>query len=61
MANGLAGTVDERAFLEALTAGCIRMTEIMARDGEGADHLIRATVRGAKKLTRVKRVAWPSR
>jgi glutamate N-acetyltransferase / amino-acid N-acetyltransferase len=48
MANGLAGQVDEAAFREALLAGCVRMTEILARDGEGADHLIKVHVRGAR-------------
>ena len=47
MANGLAGKVDEKTFLEMLTAGCIKMTETLARDGEGAKHLLRTTVRGA--------------
>ncbi len=47
LANGLAGAVDERAFRDALVAGCVRMTEILARDGEGAEHLIRARVKGA--------------
>ncbi|MDQ8163906.1 MAG: bifunctional glutamate N-acetyltransferase/amino-acid acetyltransferase ArgJ [Gemmatimonadota bacterium] len=47
LANGLAGAVDEAAFLEALTAGCTKMTEILARDGEGAEHLVRVSVRGA--------------
>src|SRR5215472_16862392 len=47
LANGHAGPVDEAAFASALRDGCIRMTEILARDGEGAEHLIRATVRGA--------------
>ena len=47
MANGLAGKVDEQAFHEALVAGCVRMTEILARDGEGAEHLLRITVRDA--------------
>ena len=47
MANGRAGAVDEAAFEAALTAGCIRMAETLARDGEGAKHLIRAIVRGA--------------
>jgi glutamate N-acetyltransferase/amino-acid N-acetyltransferase len=47
LANGLAGAVPEGEFQAALTAGCVRMTEILARDGEGAKHLIRATVRGA--------------
>lgn len=47
LANGMAGRVDEKAFLETLTAGCIKMTETLARDGEGAKHLLRTTVRGA--------------
>ena len=38
-------------------AGCIRMTEILARDGEGAEHLIRATVRGAASEDDARRVA----
>lgn len=47
MANGLAEPVDPVAFERVLTAGCIRMTEILARDGEGAEHLLRCTVREA--------------
>jgi glutamate N-acetyltransferase/amino-acid N-acetyltransferase len=47
MANGLAGRVDEQAFQDALVAGCVRITEILARDGEGAEHLLRVTVRDA--------------
>ena len=47
LANGMAGRVDEQEFQQALTAGCIRMTEILARDGEGALHLLRCTVRDA--------------
>jgi glutamate N-acetyltransferase/amino-acid N-acetyltransferase len=47
MANGLAGPVDTGEFERDLTAGCIRMTEILARDGEGAKHLLRCTVRDA--------------
>lgn len=57
MANGLAGGVDEAAFLAALRAGCTRMTELLARDGEGAEHLIRATVRGARDESDARRVA----
>jgi glutamate N-acetyltransferase/amino-acid N-acetyltransferase len=57
LANGLAGGVDLRAFTETLTAGCIRMTEMLARDGEGAEHLIRATVRGAANEEDARRVA----
>src|SRR5215467_8107147 len=57
LANGLAGPVDVRAFTDALTAGCVRMTEMLARDGEGAEHLIRATVRGAANEDEARRVA----
>jgi glutamate N-acetyltransferase/amino-acid N-acetyltransferase len=57
LANGLAGAVPERDFVEALTAGCIRMTEILARDGEGAQHLIRATVRHAASEDDARRIA----
>ena len=57
LANGLAGPVDEQAFLQALTAGSIRMTETRARDGEGATRLLRTTVRGAKDLVEARRIA----
>jgi len=57
LANGLAGPVDEAAFTRALIAGCTRMTEILARDGEGAMRMIRATVRGALDRHEAKRVA----
>jgi glutamate N-acetyltransferase / amino-acid N-acetyltransferase len=57
LANGLAGRVDAAAFADALTSGCIRMTEMLARDGEGAEHLIRATVRGAETEGDARRVA----
>jgi glutamate N-acetyltransferase / amino-acid N-acetyltransferase len=48
LANGMAGKVEETEFYEGLLAGCIRLTEIMARDGEGATKLLRANVRGAR-------------
>jgi glutamate N-acetyltransferase/amino-acid N-acetyltransferase len=57
LANGLAGAVDIDAFRQTLRAGCIRMTEILARDGEGAQHLLRATVRGASSDADARRVA----
>ena len=57
LANGLAGRVDERAFRDALRDGCVRMTELLARDGEGAEHLLRVHVRGAKDDTEARRVA----
>ena len=57
LANGHAGSVDAGSFRGALNAGSIRMTEILARDGEGATHLLRATVRGAKSEDDARRVA----
>lgn len=57
MANGMAGTVDQRAFSQALLAGCIRMTETLARDGEGATRLLRVTVRGARDDAGARRIA----
>jgi glutamate N-acetyltransferase/amino-acid N-acetyltransferase len=57
MANGLAGAVDESAFREALDAGCIRFTEMIARDGEGATKLLRAVVKGADSQDHARRVA----
>jgi glutamate N-acetyltransferase / amino-acid N-acetyltransferase len=57
LANGLSGRVDPGTFRDALTAGCIRMTEMLARDGEGATRLLRATVRSAKGLMDARRVA----
>ena len=47
MANGAAGPVEPAAFEAALVALCTRMTEILARDGEGATKLLRITVEGA--------------
>jgi glutamate N-acetyltransferase/amino-acid N-acetyltransferase len=57
LANGLAGPVDETAFVGALVAGCVRMTEILARDGEGAMRMVRASVRGALNAHEARRVA----
>ena len=57
LANGRAGPVDQRAFATALQEGCIRMTETLARDGEGATRLMRITVRGAKDETEARRMA----
>jgi glutamate N-acetyltransferase/amino-acid N-acetyltransferase len=57
LANGMAGPVDETTFLGALKAGCIRMTEMLARDGEGAKHLLRVTITGAKNDAEARRVA----
>jgi glutamate N-acetyltransferase/amino-acid N-acetyltransferase len=57
LANGMAGPIDDSEFMAAFRAGCIRMTEILARDGEGAEHLLRATVRGAANDTDARAVA----
>jgi len=57
LANGLAGRVPAVEFQRALTAGCIRMTELLARDGEGATHLLRASVRGALSTAEARRIA----
>jgi glutamate N-acetyltransferase/amino-acid N-acetyltransferase len=57
LANGLAGDVDPSLFRDALRAGCIRMTELLARDGEGATKLLRATVTGAATDAEARRVA----
>jgi glutamate N-acetyltransferase/amino-acid N-acetyltransferase len=57
MANGLAGAVDEEQFRKALRRGCIRFTEMLARDGEGASKLLRATVEGAASRDDARRVA----
>ncbi|HVX38582.1 MAG TPA: bifunctional glutamate N-acetyltransferase/amino-acid acetyltransferase ArgJ [Gemmatimonadaceae bacterium] len=57
LATGHAGEVDEAEFARVLRAGCIRMTEILARDGEGAKHLIRAVVERAANDEDARRVA----
>jgi glutamate N-acetyltransferase / amino-acid N-acetyltransferase len=57
LANGQAGTVPIADLEQMLIAGCVRMTEILARDGEGATHLLRATVRGAASDDDARRVA----
>jgi len=57
LANGLAGSVTVGAFREVLNAGCIRVTEMLARDGEGATRLLRAMVRGARTDAEARRIA----
>lgn len=57
MANGLAGEVDLLQFESALVAGCIRITEMLARDGEGANHLLRVTVTQAADSEQARRIA----
>ena len=57
LASGVAGAVDAALFETILTAACIRMAETIARDGEGAKHLIKVEVRGAKSQTEARVVA----
>lgn len=57
MANGLAGRVEEAEFERALRAACTRMTELLARDGEGATKLLRARVTGARTVAEARAVA----
>jgi glutamate N-acetyltransferase / amino-acid N-acetyltransferase len=57
MANGQGGKVDDAEFARVLTAGSVRMTEMLARDGEGAKHLLRVTVRGAANEREARLVA----
>lgn len=57
LANGLAGDVDAVGFPAALRAASIRMTEILARDGEGATKLLRVHVRGAGAVDQARRLA----
>ena len=57
LANGRAGEVDEARFYSVLEACCIRMTETLARDGEGATKLLRVNVRGAASEEEARRIA----
>ena len=57
LANGMAGPVEPDEFRKALTTGSLRMTEMLARDGEGATKLLRATVRGAVSALEARRIA----
>jgi len=57
LANGSAGSVDLKQFAKTLMTGCARMTELLARDGEGAEHLIRVIVRDAATESDARRVA----
>ncbi|MEJ2203019.1 MAG: bifunctional glutamate N-acetyltransferase/amino-acid acetyltransferase ArgJ [Gemmatimonadota bacterium] len=47
LANGLAGPVAAERFDEALVLAFERMTELLAKDGEGASVMLRVTVTGA--------------
>src|SRR5262249_49226597 len=45
------------AFKEALTATCGHLSREIARDGEGAGHLLEVTVRGAESLVDARKMA----
>jgi glutamate N-acetyltransferase/amino-acid N-acetyltransferase len=57
LANGLAGSVSGSEFAEALARICLRMAELVARDGEGATKLLRVRVDGAASDAQARRVA----
>jgi len=57
LANGLAGPVGEGVFTDALRAALTGMTEMLARDGEGATSLVRVTVTGAGSCSDARAVA----
>jgi glutamate N-acetyltransferase/amino-acid N-acetyltransferase len=57
LANGLAGSVPEADFREALLQAFTRTTELLARDGEGATTLLRVTVTGAASPSDARTVA----
>jgi glutamate N-acetyltransferase/amino-acid N-acetyltransferase len=57
IANGRAGRVSPADFEPALRTAFTRMAETLARDGEGASRLVRATVRGAADSSEARRIA----
>jgi glutamate N-acetyltransferase / amino-acid N-acetyltransferase len=57
MANGLAGSVNRRAFEEALVDVCEYLAREIARNGEGASKLLTVQVSGAKNHRQAKFVA----
>ena len=64
LANGLAGNAEiceegeaYARFVQALTEVCVRLARRMAKDGEGAKHLITCTVAGAKDEAAAERLA----
>ncbi len=57
MANGKAGKVDSDVFTNALKFGCIEMTKLLARDGEGATKLITTEVQNASSDSEARLIA----
>jgi glutamate N-acetyltransferase/amino-acid N-acetyltransferase len=57
LASGAAGPVDADAFEAALADVCVRLTKMIASDGEGAETLIEVRVSGARHDAQAKLVA----
>jgi len=63
LANGeaknkfISGGKNFQLFCAQLTAVCIELTKMLARDGEGATKLIAVNVRGAKNICDAKKIA----
>jgi glutamate N-acetyltransferase/amino-acid N-acetyltransferase len=57
IANGRAGRVAPDRFEAALRVALTRMSEMLARDGEGASRLVRVTVSGAADREQARRLA----
>jgi len=57
LANGMAGPVSEAVFRDALRTAFTAMTEMLARDGEGAQTLLRVTVIEAASVEDARSVA----
>ncbi len=57
LANGISGDVDTAQFAELLTAGCIKMTKMLAMDGEGATKLLLAEIENAHSAQDAKYIA----
>ena len=51
------GTPDGDAFAEALAGVCIKLAQMVARDGEGATRLIEVRVQGARTDEQARRIA----
>ena len=57
LANGKAGKVDEKEFAAGLRVACIKIAELLARDGEGATKLLRIHVNNAASEAEARTIA----
>lgn len=57
MANGLAGSADEKKFQEALDYVCVDLAKKIAKDGEGATKLIEVEAKNSKTEEDAKKIA----